>query len=287
MRQIKITPSITSRESRALERYLCEIGHTEPLTIDEEVELAQTIHKGGVEGQRAIEKLVKANLRFVVSVAKQYQNKGLSLEDLVNEGNIGMITAAQKYDETRGFKFISYAVWWIRQSILLALAEQARMVRIPLNRDGLATKVMRATTAFEQKNQRTPSNEELSDMLDVPVDKIVEAMKVTGRHVSVDAPFNDDDDGSLLDVMANEDSPKADSGLNRESLSIELNRVLQQLNPRESEIVRLSFGIGVPEMSLDEIGERFDLSRERVRQIKEKAIRRMRNQDDTQLRAYL
>jgi len=287
MRQIKITQSITSRDSHALEKYLCEIGHTEPLTIDEEVELAQQIHKGGEEGQRAIDKLVSANLRFVVSVAKQYQNKGLSLEDLVNEGNIGMITAAQKYDETRGFKFISYAVWWIRQSILLALADQARMVRIPLNRDGLASKIARATSAFEQEYLRTPSPEELAEILDVTVEKITDAIKVTGRHVSVDAPFAEGEDSSLLDVIANEDSPKADSGLNQESLSAELNRVLQQLNPRESEIVRLSFGIGGPEMSLDEIGARFDLSRERVRQIKEKAIRRMRNQNDQQLRTYL
>lgn len=287
MRQIKITPSITSRDSRSLERYLCEIGHTEPLSIDEEVELAQTIHKGGKEGQEAIEKLVKANLRFVVSVAKQYQNKGLSLEDLVNEGNIGMITAAQRYDETRGFKFISYAVWWIRQAILLALGEQSRMVRIPLNRDGLSAKISRATQDFEQKNLRTPSNDELADMLDVTPDKIDEALKVNGRHVSVDAPFSEGEDGSLLDVIANDNSPKADSGLNRESLSIELYRMLQHLNPRESEIVKMSFGIGCPEMSLDEIGARFNLSRERVRQIKEKAIRRMRNQDDSQLRTYL
>lgn len=284
MRQLKITKQVTNRETASLDKYLQEIGKVELISAEEEVELAQRIKQGD---KIALEKLTKANLRFVVSVAKQYQNQGLSLPDLINEGNLGLIKAAQRFDETRGFKFISYAVWWIRQSILLALADQARMVRIPLNRDGLASKIARATSAFEQEYLRTPSPEELAEILDVTVEKITDAIKVTGRHVSVDAPFAEGEDSSLLDVIANEDSPKADSGLNQESLSAELNRVLQQLNPRESEIVRLSFGIGGPEMSLDEIGARFDLSRERVRQIKEKAIRRMRNQNDQQLRTYL
>lgn len=287
MRQIKITQSITSRDSRALERYLCEIGHTAPLTTDEEVELAQTIHKGGEEAKRAIDKLVSANLRFVVSVAKQYQNRGICLEDLVNEGNIGMITAAQKFDETRGFKFISYAVWWVRQSILLAIAEQSRMVRIPLNRDGLAGQISRATATFEQKHERIPSAEELSEELGETPERIVEALKATGRHISVDAPFVDGEDNSLLDVIANENSPKVDSNLNQESLAIELNNLLEQLSSREREIVKLSFGIGSPEMSLDEIGTRLNLSRERVRQLREKAIRRLRLTRSPRLRNYL
>lgn len=287
MRQLKIKQSITSRDSRALEKYLYEISHTEPLTIDEEVELAQRIHQGGKDAQNAINRLVSANLRFVVSVAKQYQNQGLSLEDLVNEGNIGMITAAHKYDETRGFKFISYAVWWIRQAILLALGEQSRMVRIPLNRDGLNGKIAKVSAKFEQKYQRRPTNEELAEELNVPISKIIDATSLNGRHISVDAPFADGEDHTLLDVIGSDDSTKADLKLNQESLSTELNRALTQLPSRESDIVKMSFGIGGSEMTLDEISEQFNLSRERVRQIKEKAIRKLRSQHDNRLLAYL
>ncbi len=287
MRQIKITSAITPRDSRALEKYLNEIGRTEMLTPDEEVQLAQTIREGGEKGKKALDRLVSANLRFVVSVAKQYQNNGLSLEDLVNEGNIGMITAAQRFDETRGFKFISYAVWWIRQSIMLALANQSRMVRSPQNRDGLASKIARASAAFEQRNMRRPSLDELADELEVTPDKIADAQSGSGRHISFDAPFADDEDGNLLDVLPNDNTPSTDSRLNQESLSTDLNQVLESLNPREREILKLSFGIGQPEMSLDEIGAQFDLSRERVRQIREKAIRRLRHQNNSQLRSYL
>lgn len=284
MRQLKITKSITNRESASLDKYLQEIGRKDLITVDEEVELAQRIKQGD---QAALDKLVSANLRFVVSVAKQYQNQGLSLPDLINEGNLGLIKAAQKFDETRGFKFISYAVWWIRQSILQALAEQSRIVRLPLNQVGSLNKIGKALQRFEQENERRPSASELADQLDVPVEKISDTMKVSGRHVSVDAPFVDGEDNSLLDVLPNDDSPMADASLNQESLSKEVNRALDQLNPRERDILKMFFGIGCQEMTLEEIGAKFDLTRERVRQIKEKAIRRLKGQKSKLLKAYL
>jgi RNA polymerase primary sigma factor len=266
MRQLKITKSITNRESASLDKYLQEIGRKELITVDEEVELAQRIRQGD---QAALDKLVNANLRFVVSVAKQYQNQGLSLPDLIDEGNLGLIKAAQKFDETRGFKFISYAVWWIRQSILQALAEQSRIVRLPLNQVGSINKISKAQSRFEQEHERRPSAEELAERLDIPVDKISDTMKVSGRHVSVDAPFVEGEDNSLLDVLPNNDSPMADSTLNQESLAKEVNRALDQLTPRERDILKMFFGIGCQEMTLEEIGAKFDLTRERVRQIKE------------------
>lgn len=284
MRQLKITKSITNRESASLDKYLQEIGRKELISVDEEVELAQRIRMGD---QEARDKLVSANLRFVVSVAKQYQNQGLSLPDLIDEGNFGLIKAAQKFDETRGFKFISYAVWWIRQSILQALAEQSRIVRLPLNQVGSLNKISKALSRFEQIHERRPSAEELADELDVPVEKISDTMKVSGRHVSVDTPFVDGEDNSLLDVLPNNDSPMADSTLNQESLSREVNRALDQLNPRERDILKMFFGIGCQEMTLEEIGAKFDLTRERVRQIKEKAIRRLKGQKSKLLKAYL
>lgn len=284
MRQLKITKSITNRESASLDKYLQEIGRKELITVDEEVELAQKIKQGD---QAALDKLVSANLRFVVSVAKQYQNQGLSLPDLIDEGNLGLIKAAQKFDETRGFKFISYAVWWIRQSILQALAEQSRIVRLPLNQVGSLNKIGKALQRFEQENERRPSPAELAEQLDVPVEKIADTMKVSGRHVSVDAPFVDGEDNSLLDVLPNEDSPMADSSLTQESLSKEVNRALEQLNPRERDILKMFFGIGCQEMTLEEIGAKFDLTRERVRQIKEKAIRRLKGQKSKLLKSYL
>ena len=284
MRQLKITKSITNRESASLDKYLQEIGRKDLITVDEEVELAQKIKQGD---QAALDKLVSANLRFVVSVAKQYQNQGLSLPDLIDEGNLGLIKAAQKFDETRGFKFISYAVWWIRQSILQALAEQSRIVRLPLNQVGSLNKIGKALQRFEQENERRPSPMELAEQLDVPVEKIADTMKVSGRHVSVDAPFVDGEDNSLLDVLPNEDSPMADSSLNQESLSKEVNRALEQLNPRERDILKMFFGIGCQEMTLEEIGAKFDLTRERVRQIKEKAIRRLKGQKSKLLKSYL
>lgn len=284
MRQLKITKSITNRESASLDKYLQEIGRKDLITVDEEVELAQKIKQGD---QAALDKLVSANLRFVVSVAKQYQNQGLSLPDLIDEGNLGLIKAAQKFDETRGFKFISYAVWWIRQSILQALAEQSRIVRLPLNQVGSLNKIGNALQRFEQENERRPSPAELAEQLDVPVEKIADTMKVSGRHVSVDAPFVDGEDNSLLDVLPNEDSPMADSSLTQESLSKEVNRALEQLNPRERDILKMFFGIGCQEMTLEEIGAKFDLTRERVRQIKEKAIRRLKGQKSKLLKSYL
>lgn len=284
MRQLKITKSITNRESASLDKYLQEIGRKDLITADEEVELAQKIKQGD---QAALDKLVSANLRFVVSVAKQYQNQGLSLPDLIDEGNLGLIKAAQKFDETRGFKFISYAVWWIRQSILQALAEQSRIVRLPLNQVGSLNKIGKALQRFEQENERRPSPAELAEQLDVPVEKIADTMKVSGRHVSVDAPFVDGEDNSLLDVLPNEDSPMADSSLTQESLSKEVNRALEQLNPRERDILKMFFGIGCQEMTLEEIGAKFDLTRERVRQIKEKAIRRLKGQKSKLLKSYL
>ena len=285
MRQLKITKSITNRESASLDKYLQEIGREELVTPDEEVELAQRIRKGD---QEALEKLTRANLRFVVSVAKQYQNQGLSLPDLINEGNLGLIKAAEKFDETRGFKFISYAVWWIRQSILQALAEQSRIVRLPLNQVGSLNKINKALSKFEQENERQPSNEELSEMIDVPKDKISDTLRVGSRHVSVDAPFVEGEDNSLLDVLPNDDSPSADRGLVNESLNIEIERALSTLTDREREIIKSFFGIGCQEMTLEEIGERFGLTRERVRQIKEKAIRRLKSPSRSKLlKSYL
>ena len=284
MRQLKINKSITNRESPSLDKYLQEIGREELISVDEEVELARRIREGD---ERAVDKLARANLRFVVSVAKQYQNQGLSIPDLINEGNLGLIKAARKFDETRGFKFISYAVWWIRQSILQALAEQSRIVRLPLNQVGSLNKISKALSRFEQAHERRPSAEELAESMDVPVDKIADTLKVSSRHISMDAPLVDGEDNSLLDVLSNDDSPMADSSLNRESLSQEVERALRQLNEREREILRMFFGIGCREMSLEEIGERFDLTRERVRQIKEKAIRHLKGQKSRLLKAYL
>jgi RNA polymerase primary sigma factor len=285
MRQLKITKSITNRESASLDKYLQEIGKELLITVEEEVELAQRIKKGDRE---ALEKLTRANLRFVVSVAKQYQNQGLSLPDLINEGNLGLIKAAEKFDETRGFKFISYAVWWIRQSILQALAEQSRIVRLPLNQVGSLNKLNKAFNKFEQEYERTPTPEELAETLDLPKEKVADTLRVSGRHVSVDAPFIEGEDNSLLDVLVNSDSPKADSKLLGESLNREIERALSTLTERERDIIKLFFGIGVQEMTLEEIGERFGLTRERVRQIKEKAIRRLRHTSRSKLlKGYL
>jgi RNA polymerase primary sigma factor len=286
MRQLKITPSITNRDSASLDKYLQEIGREELITIENEVELAQRIRKGD---HAALDKLVRANLRFVVSVAKQYQNQGLSLPDLIDEGNLGLIKAAEKFDETRGFKFISYAVWWIRQSILQALAEQSRIVRLPLNQVGSLNKINKAFSRFEQENERLPSAEELAHELDIPIDKISDTIKVSGRHISVDAPFVEGEDNSLLDVLMNDDSPVADQKLMSESLLNEINRALNSmLSERESDIIRMFFGIGYQEMTLEEIGDQFGLTRERVRQIKEKAIRRLRsNSKNKLLKTYL
>ena len=285
MRQLQITKSITNRESDSLDKYLQEIGHEELISVEEEVELAQRIKKGD---RKALEKLTKANLRFVVSVAKQYQNQGLSLPDLINEGNVGLIKAAEKFDETRGFKFISYAVWWIRQSILQAIAEQSRIVRLPLNQVGSVNKINRILNKFEQEHERRPSIDEIADNVDIPHDKIEEAMKVNSRHVSVDAPFADGEDNSLLDVLPNNDSPMADRKLVLESLREEINRALQTLNERERNIIEAFFGINQQEMTLEEIGDKYGLTRERVRQIKEKAIRRLRhNTQNKLLKSYL
>jgi RNA polymerase primary sigma factor len=286
MRQLKITKSITNRESQSLDKYLQEIGREELITAEMEVELAQKIKQGD---QIALEKLTKANLRFVVSVAKQYQNQGLTLPDLINEGNLGLIKAAQRFDETRGFKFISYAVWWIRQSILQALAEQSRIVRLPLNQVGSLNKINKAFSRLEQEFERPPSSDELATALELTEQKVKDTMKISGRHVSVDAPFVDGEDNSLLDVMVNNDSPKADLELMRESLQREIKRSLSTLNDREKDVVMLFFGIGKKHgLTLEEIGSKFDLTRERVRQIKEKAIRRLRHNSRSKLlKAYL
>ncbi|MBQ5482240.1 MAG: sigma-70 family RNA polymerase sigma factor [Bacteroidales bacterium] len=285
MRQLKITKSITNRESASLDKYLQEIGREELITVEEEVELAQRIKKGD---QEALDKLTRANLRFVVSVAKQYQNQGISLPDLINEGNLGLIKAAEKFDETRGFKFISYALWWIRQSILQALAEQSRIVRLPLNQVGSLNKINKALSQFEQQYERQPSPDELAEMLEIPREKIADTLRVSGRHVSVDAPFVDGEDNSLLDVLVNNDSPNADKGLVNESLNTEIERALSTLTERERDIVKYFFGIGCQEMTLEEIGEKFGLTRERVRQIKEKAIRRLRHSARSKLlKGYL
>ena len=287
MRQLKITKSITNRESAALEKYLQEISKETMISAEEEVELAQRIKKGD---QKALERLTKANLRFVVSVAKQYQNQGLSLPDLINEGNLGLLKAAERFDETRGFKFISYAVWWIRQAILQALAEQARIVRLPLNQVGSLNKIQKAYSRFEQEYERRPSAEELAEELDMPVDKIAEVLRMQGRHVSMDAPFVDGEDNSLIDVMENQDSPRADRGLINESLTQEIDRALATLSDREQRIIRKFFGVGkgVQEKTLEEIGAEEGLTRERVRQIKEKALHNLAmNSRSKVLRTYL
>ena len=285
MRQLKITKSITSRDSQSLDKYLQEIGREQLLTVEEEVELSQRIRKGD---RQALDILVKSNLRFVVSVAKQYQNQGLSLPDLINEGNVGLIKAAEKFDETRGFKFISYAVWWIRQTILQALAEQSRIVRLPLNQVSAVNKISKAITKFEQEFERKPSPEELAELVNEVPEKINDSLRASGRHVSVDAPFVEGEDNSPLDVMENTDAPAADHTLISESLQMEISRALEILNERERDIIEMSFGISQPEMTLEEIGDRFGLTRERVRQIKEKAIRRLKqNQRNKLLKSYL
>ena len=285
MRQLKITNSITNRESESLEKYLQEIGREEMISVEEEVELAQRIKKGD---HKALERLTRANLRFVVSVAKQYQNQGLSLPDLINEGNLGLIKAAEKFDETRGFKFISYAVWWIRQSILQAIAEQSRIVRLPLNQVGSVNKINRMLNKFEQENERRPSIEEISQETNLPEEKVDEAMSANTRHVSVDAPFAEGDEGSLLDVLVNDSSPMADRQLVIESLQAEIKQALRMLNERERNVIEAFFGIDGPEMTLEEIGTKYGLTRERVRQIKEKAIRRLREGTKNKvLKAYL
>ena len=287
MRQLKITKSITNRESQSLEKYLQEIGKVDLITPEEEVQLAIRIKQGD---QRALEKLTKANLRFVVSVAKQYQNQGLSLSDLINEGNLGLIKAAQRFDETRGFKFISYAVWWIRQSILQARAEQSRIVRLPLNKVGLSNKISKAYSQLEQEFEREPSTEELAELLDIGIEEVETTLGVAARHVSVDAPFVDSEDNSLLDILENPNSEAADANLyHNESLRCEIDRSLSTLTDRQRDVIKLYFGIGVSNpMSLEDIGERFSLTRERVRQIKDKAITKLRTASRCQLlKTYL
>ena len=275
MRQLKIFKSITNRESASLEKYLQEIAREPMVAVDEETELAQRIRQGDLQ---ALERLVRANLRFVVSVAKQYQNQGMSLPDLINEGNVGLIKAARKFDETRGFKFISYAVWWIRQSILQAMADQSRTVRLPLNRVGNLGRINRAFTKFEQENERIPSSEELADVLDIEPEKVEEVLRQGGsRPLSLDAPFADSEDNGLLDTLADDTVPSADTVLTRESLATEIGRTLARLPEREREILKMFYGINRPEMTLEEIGLRFGLSRERVRQIKEKTLKKLRN----------
>ena len=275
MRQLKITKQVTNRETASLDKYLQEIGKVDLITADEEVELAQRIKAGD---QTALEKLTKANLRFVVSVAKQYQNQGLTLPDLINEGNLGLIKAAKRFDETRGFKFISYAVWWIRQSILQALAEQSRIVRLPLNKIGSINKINKMFAFLEQENERPPSAEEIAKKLDMTVNDVKESMKNSGRHVSMDSPLIEGEDSNLYDVLNSGESPNPDKKLLHESLRIEINRALETLTPREADVVKLYFGLGEHQpMTLEEIGETFDLTRERVRQIKEKAIRRLKH----------
>ncbi len=286
MRQLKITKSITNRESQSLDKYLQEIGKEELLNAEEEVKLAVRIREGD---QVALDRLTKSNLRFVVSVAKQYQNQGLSLPDLINEGNLGLIKAAKRFDETRGFKFISYAVWWIRQSILQALAEQSRIVRLPLNQVGSLNKIGKAYSKLEQQFEREPSSEELSILLELPIDKITDTLKISGKHISMDAPFVNGEDNSLMDVLENHDSPRADTLLISESLQKEIERSLSTLTERERDVIKLFFGLGMSTgLSLEEIGDKFDLTRERVRQIKEKAIRRLRHTSRSKLlRSYL
>ncbi len=286
MRQLKISKQITNRESQSLDKYLQEIGKVDLLTPDEEVDLAKRIREGD---QMALEKLTKANLRFVVSVAKQYQNQGLSLGDLINEGNLGLIKAAQRFDETRGFKFISYAVWWIRQSILQALAEQSRIVRLPLNRVGSLNKISKTFSELEQKFEREPSPDELAEVLEVSTSEIVDTMKISGRHISMDAPFIQGEENSLLDVLENDTEVTPDSELMNDSLRREVQRALSTLTQREADVIALYFGLnGEHAMTLEEIGEKFNLTRERVRQIKEKAIRRLRHTSRSKaLKPYL
>ena len=286
MRQLKITKQVTNRETASLDKYLQEIAKVDLITADEEVELAQRIKAGDEE---ALEKLVKANLRFVVSVAKQYQNQGLSLPDLINEGNMGLIKAARRFDETRGFKFISYAVWWIRQSILQALAEQSRIVRLPLNKIGSINKINKAYAKLEQLHERPPSLEELAQELDMRVEDVKESLKNAGRHVSMDAPLVDGEDSNLYDVLRAGDVPNPDRELMQESLRTEIERALSTLNPREADVIRLYYGLnGNHPLTLEEIGETFGLTRERVRQIKEKAIRRLKHNSRSKiLKQYL
>ena len=275
MRQLKITKQVTNRETASLDKYLQEIGKVDLITAEEEVELAQRIKAGD---QVALEKLTKANLRFVVSVAKQYQNQGLTLPDLINEGNLGLIKAAQRFDETRGFKFISYAVWWIRQSILQALAEQSRIVRLPLNKIGSINKITKAYATLEQEHERAPSANEIADNLEMGENDVKESMRNSGRHVSMDAPLVEGEDSNLYDVLNSGESPNPDKSLLHESLRVEISRALETLTPREADVVKLYFGLGEHQpMTLEEIGETFDLTRERVRQIKEKAIRRLKH----------
>ena len=285
MRQLKITQSITNRESTALEKYLQDISHEGLVSVEEEIELARKIKKGDV---KALEKLTKANLRFVVSVAKQYQNQGLSLPDLINEGNLGLIKAAKKYDETRGFKFISYAVWWIRQSIMQAISEQSRIVRVPINQMGVMHKMRKVVQQFEQEYQRLPSIDKIAEQIDLPKEKIVEIMSMITKKISMDAPISTNDDGNLLDVLPNKNSPSADEDLLEEGLKKEIERLLVSLSEREQIILRGYFGINQREMSLEEIGEQTGLTRERVRQLKEKAIKRLRcNAIGDSLKGYL
>ena len=277
MRQLKIQKSITNRNSEALDKYLVEIGRAPMVSIEEEIELAQAIKKGGRAGERAKNKLVEANLRFVVSVAKQYQHQGLTLTDLIDEGNIGLIKAAERFDETRGFKFISYAVWWIRQSILQAIAEQSRIVRLPLSQVGSLNKVNHEINKFEQENLRRPSVEEIADRTGVDEEKISQSMAASGHHVSIDAPFGDDDDNAMVDVMSSGDDSRTDKQVDHESMAMELKQVLGQvLKERERQIVCACFGIGEPEKGLEEIGDKMGLTRERVRQIREKSISKLR-----------
>lgn len=286
MRQLKIIKQVTNREAVSLDKYLHEIGKVDLLTAEEEVTLARKIREGD---QEALAKLVKANLRFVVSVAKQYQNQGLSLPDLINEGNVGLIKAAQRFDETRGFKFISYAVWWIRQSILQALAEQARIVKLPLNKIGSINKVNRALAELEQRFEREPTIDELSELLELATEDIKEALRGNNRHLSMDAPLTQDEDSSMYDVLLSPDSPMPDKGLLNESLRKEIERALSTLTPREANIIRLYFGLnGKHPLTLEEIGEEFDLTRERVRQIKEKALKRLKQTTRSKiLKSYL
>ena len=277
MRQLKIGDKITKRDDAALDKYLVDISREKLISTDEEVELAQKIHKGD---QRALNKLVRANLRFVVSVAKQYQNQGLSLNDLVNEGNIGLVKAAQKFDETRGFKFISYAVWWIRQSILQAISEQSRIVRMPLNQVGFQSKLSKAIVNFEQENERRPSVQELADILETDEEKVREALGTNGKKVSVDAPFQDEESGSLIDIMTDETAPATDNKMERESLSKDLDAALSTLSDRERQVLKMLFGIGCNEMTADEGANTLSLTRERVRQIKERALKRLRESNN-------
>ena len=282
MRQLKIGDKITKRDDAALDKYLVDISREKLISTDEEVELAQKIHKGD---QRALNKLVRANLRFVVSVAKQYQNQGLSLYDLVNEGNIGLVKAAQKFDETRGFKFISYAVWWIRQSILQAISEQSRIVRMPLNQVGFQSKLSKAIVNFEQENERRPSVQELADILETDEEKVREALGTNGKKVSVDAPFQDEESGSLIDIMTDETAPATDNKMERESLSKDLDAALGTLSDRERQVLKMLFGIGCNEMTADEGANTLSLTRERVRQIKERALKRLRESNNIDILA--